>query len=129
MGQPAVVAGDMVQGMCAGHQVPSPAGAPVPAPPLPFASPLTLGVVPDVLVSGKPVVVTGSSGYNTPPHVGLHPSDPRLVPLTQEGKVARGSSSVLAGGGGVAYTGCTVTACLCAGPMVSGTGTTVMVGP
>ena len=38
-------------------------------------------------IGGKAVAVMGSSGLNTPPHVGLHPSDPSMVPATQEGKV------------------------------------------
>jgi uncharacterized Zn-binding protein involved in type VI secretion len=128
MGAPAVVAGDKVMGVCAGHQIPSPVGAPMPAPPLPVSAPLTLGLAPTVLIGGKPAAVQGSSGYNMPPHVGLHPSDPKLVPLTQEAKVTRGSGTVQFEGKGAAYTGCTVTACMAPSAQVVGSGSTVLVG-
>lgn len=128
MGGPAVVLGDRVVGVCAGHLVPSPVGAPVPGPPMPVQVPLTRGLAATVLVAGTPAAVQGSSGYCTPPHVGLHPSDPKLVPTTQDGQVAAGSASVLFEGKGAAYTGCTVTACLAAGAQVVGSGATVLVG-
>lgn len=129
MGAPAVVANDQVQGMCAGHLVPSPVGAPVPAPaPLPVAAPLTLGLATSVLVAGKPAAVQGSSGFNTPPHVGLHPSDPKLVPLTQKGEVVTGSTTVLFEGKGAAYTGCAVLACIAAGAQVVGSASSVLIG-
>jgi uncharacterized Zn-binding protein involved in type VI secretion len=98
MAQPLVM-GDKVTGQCAIHQIPNPAsGAPQPAPPMPFSAPLTLGLEPTVTIAGKAVAVVGSSGLNTPPHVGLHASDPYLLPNTQEGKVASGSPTVTAGG-------------------------------
>lgn len=128
MGQPAVVAGDQVQGQCVGHQVPSPVGAPVPAPPLPFAAPLTVGLATTVLIGGAPAAVVGSKGYNLPPHVGLHPSDPKLAPPLQEAVVTRGSATVQFEGKGAAYTGCTATACLVPLPVVTGSGSTVLVG-
>jgi uncharacterized Zn-binding protein involved in type VI secretion len=129
VGAPAVVMGDKVMGMCVGHLVPSPVGAPMPAPaPLPVSAPLTMGLSTTVQIGGKPAAIVGSSGYNTPPHVGLHPSDPKLVPVTQEAKVAVGSSTVLFDGQGAAYTGCTVTACIAPTAAVVGTGATVLVG-
>ena len=128
MGGPAVVAGDKIIGICAGHQIPGPVGSPIPGPPLPFSAPLTLSLASTVFVAGKPAAVEGSSGYNLPPHVGLHPSDQKFAPPTQEGKVSTGSSSVLFDGKAAAYTGCTVTGCLTAGPQVVGTGATVIVG-
>lgn len=129
MGAPAVVLGDKVMGLCVGHQIPSPAGPPMPSPaPLPVSAPLTLGLATSVLVGGSPAAVQGSSGYNTPPHVGLHASDPKLVPLTQEGKVAVGSSTVQFEGKPAAYTGCTVTACLAPTAAVVGSGSTVLIG-
>jgi uncharacterized Zn-binding protein involved in type VI secretion len=97
--------GDKIQGQCAIHQIPNPAtGAPQPAPPMPFSAPLTLGLEATVTIGGKPVAVVGSSGYNTPPHVGLHPSDPSMVPTMQEGKVLTGSPTVTAGGKAIATT-------------------------
>ena len=128
MGQPAVVMGDRITGMCALHQIPSPVGAPMPGPPMPFSAPLTLGLATKVLIGGKPAAVVGSSGYNTPPHVGLHASDPFMVPTMQEGRVMAGSSTVLFEGKPAAYTGCTVTQCASVPSQVAGTGATVLVG-
>ena len=84
MGQPACVMGDKVTGTCAVHQIPNPAtGAPQPGPPMPFAAPLVQSLSTTVLIGGKPAAVVGSSGVNTPPHVGLHPADPFMVPTAQ----------------------------------------------
>src|SRR4029079_4401338 len=96
MAQPLVM-GDKIQGQCAIHQIPNPAsGAPQPSPaPLPFSAPLLTGLAPTVTIGGKAVAVLGSSGYNTPPHVGLHPADPFMVPTTQIGQVIVGSTTVL----------------------------------
>ena len=99
MAQPLVM-GDKISGQCAIHQVPNPAsGAPQPSPaPMPFSAPLLSGLESTVTIGGKPVAVMGSSGYNLPPHVGLHPADPYMVPTMQEGKVLTGSPTVTAGG-------------------------------
>ena len=67
MSAPAIVQGDRVMGICPNHTV---GGPPVPAGPLPFSAPLTLGLVPTVLIGGRPAAVVGASGYNTPPHTG-----------------------------------------------------------
>lgn len=128
MGQPAVVANDMVQAVCVGHLIIGPLGVPVPGPPFPFAAPLTLGLAPTVLVGGLPVAVVGSSGYNMPPHVGLHASDPKMAPPLQEATIVVGSATVTSGGQGLAYTGCSATACIAPGPMVVGSGARVLVG-
>ena len=127
MGAPAVVLGDKVMGVCAGHQIPSPTGAPVPGPPMPLQAPLLQGLATTVTIGGKPAAVRGSSGYNTPPHVGLHPSDPKLVPTTQEAQVVAGSSTVTFDGKAAAYSGCSVTGCLASSAQVVGTGATVLV--
>jgi uncharacterized Zn-binding protein involved in type VI secretion len=97
MGSPAIVMGDKVTGVCAIHQIPNPAsGAPQPSPaPLPFSAPLTQGLSTKVLIGGKAAAVLGSSGYNTPPHVGLHGTDPFMTPTLQVGRVISGSSTVL----------------------------------
>lgn len=99
MGQPLVM-GDKIQGQCSIHQVPNPSsGAPQPSPaPLPFSAPLLDGLVSTVTIGGKAAAVMGSSGYNAPPHVGLHPSDPFLVPTQQKGQVLSGSGTVMIGG-------------------------------
>jgi uncharacterized Zn-binding protein involved in type VI secretion len=100
MGAPAIVMGDRVTGTCPLHQIPNPAaaGAPTPGPPMPFSAPLTMGLVATVLIGGKQAAVVGASGLNTPPHVGLHASDPFMAPSAQIGRVVSGSPTVLIGG-------------------------------
>jgi uncharacterized Zn-binding protein involved in type VI secretion len=100
MGAPAIVMGDKVTGICPIHQIPNPAalGAPTPGPPMPFSAPITLNTVPNVLIGGKPAAVMGSQGFNTPPHVGLHVSDPFMVPAMQIGRIVSGSPTVMIGG-------------------------------
>lgn len=127
MGAAAVVMGDQVTGQCAGHQIPGPVGSPIPGPPLPFAAPLLQGLASTVTIGGKPAAVKGSSGTNTPPHVGLHPSDSKFAPNLQEAQVVAGSSSVTFDGKAAAYSGCSVTACLAAAPRLTGSATTVTV--
>lgn len=96
MGTPAIVMGDMITGTCPIHQIPNPAtGVPQPAPPMPFSAPLTQGLANKVLISNKPAAVVGSSGINSVPHVGLHASDPFLVPTQQVGRITAGSPTVL----------------------------------
>ena len=63
--------GDRVTGICPNHTV---GGPRAPAGPLPFSAPLTLGLVPTVLIGGKPAAVMGASGYNTPPHIAPLPT-------------------------------------------------------
>jgi uncharacterized Zn-binding protein involved in type VI secretion len=100
MGTPAIVMGDRVTGVCPIHQIPNPAafGAPTPGPPMPFSAPITLNTVPNVLIGGKPAAVLGRQGFNTPPHMGLHVSDPFMVPAMQIGRIVSGSATVLIGG-------------------------------
>src|SRR5687767_5290635 len=129
MGQPACVMGDKITGTCAVHQIPNPAsGAPQPGPPMPFSAPLLQSLSTTVLIGGKPAVVAGSSGLNTPPHVGLHPSDLFMVPTSQTGNVVAGSTSVLFDGKPAARTGSTCTICTGAPGQVVGTATTVLIG-
>jgi uncharacterized Zn-binding protein involved in type VI secretion len=105
--------GDKIQGQCAIHQIPNPAsGAPQPGPPMPFSAPLLMGLEPTVTIGGKAVAVMGSQGMNTPPHVGLHPADPSMVPATQMGNVMSGSPTVTAGGKPIATTSSQVTMCM-----------------
>ena len=115
MPAPAVVMNDRIMGMCPIHQIPGPpVGNPIPSPPLPFSAPLTVGLSTKVRIRGRFAAVMGSSGFNTPPHVGLHASDPFLVPLNQKGEVLTGSLKVRFGGQPAA-TG-TSTAKCCATP-------------
>jgi uncharacterized Zn-binding protein involved in type VI secretion len=127
MGQPAVIAGDAISGTCTNHVVPSPVGAPVPAPGLPFQAPIMQGVVATVLIGGTPAVVAGATGTALPPHVGLHPSDPFFAPVAQIGTVVAGSPTVKAGGQPLAYTGASVTCCVVPGTLTGSAGT-VLVG-
>ena len=66
-----------------------------------------------MLIGGKPAAVVGSSGYNTPPHVGLHASDPFMSPSQQVGRITTGSATVLIGGKPAATT---ASSALCCGP-------------
>lgn len=127
MGSPVIVMGDPVTGICPNHVIPSPVGAPMPAPGLPFEAPLTVGLVETVLAGGKPVAVMGSSGFNTPPHVGLHPADPFLAPPLQKGQVLSGSPTVLIGGQPAATAASSCTCCVVPGTLVP-TVTTVLIG-
>jgi uncharacterized Zn-binding protein involved in type VI secretion len=96
MGEPAAVMNDRITGQCLIHQIPNPAtGAPQPSPgPLPFSAPLLQALASTVLLGGKPAAVQGSAGINTPPHVGLHASDPYLLPTLQRGSIVGGSTTV-----------------------------------
>jgi uncharacterized Zn-binding protein involved in type VI secretion len=128
MGTPAAVAGDRISGTCTRHLIPGPTGAPSPAPPLPFSSPLTVALATRTLIKGKPAAVQGSSGLNTPPHVGLHPSDPFMLASAQIGRVVKGSASVLIEGRPAAKTGSTCTINAGAPGQLAGTATTVLIG-
>jgi uncharacterized Zn-binding protein involved in type VI secretion len=128
MAQPLVM-GDKIQGQCAVHQVPSPSGAPMPSPaPLPFSAPLLTGLEPTVTIGNKAVAVVGSSGYNTPPHVGLHASDPSVVPTLQQGTVMSGAPTVTVGGKPIATTQSQVSMCMQVPGMAVSTVTDVTVG-
>jgi uncharacterized Zn-binding protein involved in type VI secretion len=127
MGQPAVVMNDRIIGNCVHHQIPAAAGAPAPAGPLPFSAPLTQGLTTKVMVMGKPAAVLSSSGYNTPPHVGLHGSDPQMSPTMQVGRIMAGSAKVMFEGKPAAHTGCQNMMCLAPGSVV-GSATKVMIG-
>jgi uncharacterized Zn-binding protein involved in type VI secretion len=127
VGEPAAVMGDQVIGTCAGHVVPAPSGNPTPAPPLPFAAPLQMNLAMSVVISGRAAAVAGSRGVNTPPHVGLHPSDPYLVPAAQAGTVIAGSATVLFESKPAAKTGSSCTMCLGPGSLV-GSAANVLIG-
>ncbi len=127
MGAPAIVANDQVTGTCPNHLAIGPLGVPIPAGPLPFSAPLSMGLSTNVLIGGKPAAVVGSSGYNTPPHVGLHPSDPFLVPATEMGQIIVGSMTVLIGGQPAATAQSTATCCVAPGTLVPSVAT-VLIG-
>jgi uncharacterized Zn-binding protein involved in type VI secretion len=130
VGAPPIVMGDQIMGPCLPgiHQIPGPVGSPMPSPaPLPFAAPITTGTVSTVLIGGKPAAVAGSWGLNTPPHVGLHPSDPYLAPPMQRGQVVSGSPTVLIGGTPAATGSSSCTCCVGPGTPMP-TVTTVLIG-
>ena len=128
-GTPAAVMGDRIMGTCMGHQIPSPpVGNPGPAPPMPFSAPLLQGLATKVLIGGKPAAVVGSSGMNTPPHVGLHVSDPFMGPPTQQGRVVAGSMTVLIEGKPAAKTGAQCMICLGLPGNLLGSAATVLIG-
>lgn len=128
MGSPAVLQADHITGTCATHLVPNPSsGAPQPAPPMPFSAPLTQGLSATVRIAGKPAAVVGSSGLNTPPHVGLHATDPFFTPSIQVGRIVSGSATVRIGGLPAASSSSSVTCCSTGGTVV-GTAATVLVG-
>ncbi len=128
MGQP-IVQGDQVQATCSIHLIPNPTtGAPQPSPPLPFAAPLTIGLSTTVTIGGKPAAVLGSSGLNTPPHVGLHPSDPFFAPPTEQAQIMTGSASVFIEGKPAATTESQATCCGIPGGTCVATTAAVTVG-
>jgi uncharacterized Zn-binding protein involved in type VI secretion len=128
MGTPAAVMGDRISAVCAIHLIPSPVGAPSPSPPLPFSAPLLQGLATKVLIAGKPVAVQGSSGFNTPPHIGLHPGDPFMAPPQQRGTVMVGSTTVLVEGKPAARTGSACSVCAGLPGQLTGTAVTVLIG-
>lgn len=129
MGAPAAVLGDLVTATCVTHLIPNPAsGIPQPSPPLPFSAPVTTGACVRVLVCGAPALVVGAQGTCLPPHVGLHPADPFLLPPLQIGVVVSGSSSVLLGGVPAARSGSPCTACGMPGATLVGSAASVLVG-
>jgi uncharacterized Zn-binding protein involved in type VI secretion len=128
MGAPAIVMGDKITGQCPNHMIPNPAtGAPQPSPPLPFSAPLLQGLVATVLIGGKAAAVAGSSGMNTPPHIGLHPSDPFMAPPSEMGQVVSGSGTVMIGGQPAATAQSQCTCCAVPGTLVP-TVTSVLIG-
>ncbi len=127
MGAPAIVMGDRITGMCPNHLIPGPLGAPTPSPPLSFSAPITMGTIASVLIGGKPAAVLGSGGLNSPPHVGLHPSDPYLAPPAEKGTILSGSATVLIGGQPAATASSQAQCCITPGTLVS-TSATVLIG-
>lgn len=125
MGTPAAVQGDQIVGVCAIHLMPSASGT-MPAGPQPFGAPLQQGLATSVLVCGKPAAVQGSSGYNTPPHLGL--ADAFASPTTQEGRVLMGSATVLFENKSAAKTGATVAMCAGVPGQIVGSAATVLIG-
>jgi len=111
MGLPAALLGDQITGACPLHQLIGPLGVPLPTPGLPFMAPLLMGCSTKTMINEKPVVLVGATGTNTPPHIGLHATDPFMAPPLQIGTVMAGSTTTFIAGIPVATTGATCTMC------------------
>jgi uncharacterized Zn-binding protein involved in type VI secretion len=127
MGAPAALLGDQITGACPIHQLIGPLGVPLPTPGLPFMAPVLTGCSTKTLINSKPVVLVGATGMNTPPHVGLHASDPYLAPPMQIGTVIASPALTLIEGLPVATTGASCTMCAGAPGALVGSGD-VLVG-
>jgi uncharacterized Zn-binding protein involved in type VI secretion len=91
--------------------VPTP-GGPVPTPlPHPFSGMIQSGVVSTVLVGGQPLATLDSVAQNNPRHLPTPPGVSFQKPPSNQGKVTMASTTVLAGGKGVARVGDQVTTC------------------
>lgn len=124
---PAIVMGDKITGLCP-HLVIGPLGVPVPAP-LPFSAPLIENLAMTVIINNRPAAVVGSSGLNLPvPHVGLHPTDPFMLPPLQRGIILTpGNPMVLFEGRPAASLMSTAKCCVVPGTIVP-TVTNVIIG-
>jgi len=127
MGAPAALLGDQITGACPIHQLIGPLGVPLPTPGLPFMAPLLMGCSTMTTINGKPIVLVGATGMNTPPHVGLFPADPFMVPTMQIGTIVTGSLTVLLGGQPAATGASTCTCCATPGT-ITPTVANVMIG-
>jgi uncharacterized Zn-binding protein involved in type VI secretion len=127
MGAPAALLGDPITGVCPIHQLIGPLGVPLPTPGLPFNAPITMGCSTKTTINGRPIALVGANGMNTPPHVGLHASDPFMVPTLQVGTVAASPAMTLVEGRPVATTGAACTMCAGAPGMLAGS-SDVLVG-
>lgn len=112
MGLPAATEGAQVVGVDT-HivLVPSP-GGPVPTPlPHPFSGAVRSGVVPTVTIGGKAVATLDSVAVNSPAHLPTPPGTAFQRPPANQGVVAMASTTVLAGGKGIARVGDQVRTC------------------
>lgn len=91
--------------------VPTP-GGPVPTPlPHPFSGTIQTAVVTTVHVGGQPIATMDSVAVNNPPHLPTPPGTMFQKPPANQGSVTMASTTVLAGGKGVARVGDQVTTC------------------
>jgi uncharacterized Zn-binding protein involved in type VI secretion len=91
--------------------VPTP-GGPVPTPlPHPFSGRIQSAVATTVLVGGKPAATLDSVAVNAPPHIPTPPGTMFQRPPANQGTVTMASTTVLAGGKGLARVGDQVTTC------------------
>jgi uncharacterized Zn-binding protein involved in type VI secretion len=90
------VQGDKITGICPNHLVPSASGT-APAGPRPFSASISQGVIPNVLLGGKPAAVVKAFGFNSGGHEGIVDA-PFATPTSQIGRVITGSATVRIGG-------------------------------
>jgi uncharacterized Zn-binding protein involved in type VI secretion len=112
MGAPAATANSQVVGVDT-HivLVPTP-GGPVPTPlPHPFSGTLQSGLVMTVKVGGQPIATKDSVAINNPPHMPTPPGTSFQSPPANQGSVSMASTTVMAGGKGVARVGDSVSTC------------------
>jgi uncharacterized Zn-binding protein involved in type VI secretion len=126
MGAPAALLGDQITGACPIHQLIGPLGVPLPTPGLPFMAPLLMGCSTMTTINGKPIALVGATGMNTPPHVGLHATDPFMAPPLQIGTVAASPALTLVEGRPVATTGASCTMCANAPGTLVGSGDVIV---
>jgi len=121
-------------GMPTGHQtsqvlstdthmvlVPTP-GGPVPTLlPHPFLGMVQSATTPTVTVAGQPAATQDSVAFNTPPHLPMPPGVSFQVPPNNQGTVALGSVTVMAGGKPLARFGDSVRTCNFPVPLPVGT--------
>jgi uncharacterized Zn-binding protein involved in type VI secretion len=127
MGAPAALLGDAITGICPVHLVIGPLGVPTPTPGMPFNAPVLLGSSVKTMFDKRPVLLVGATGMNTPPHIGLHPTDPYMVPVMQIGTIVASPATVLVEGLPVAVSGASCTMCNSIPGMIVGS-STVLVG-
>lgn len=112
MGQPIATVSSQVVGVDT-HivMVPTP-GGPVPTPlPHPFNGLIQTATPMTVLSGGQPVATLDSVAINQPPHLPTPPGTMFQKPPANQGTVAVASTTVLAGGKGVARVGDQVRTC------------------
>jgi hypothetical protein len=129
VGGPAIVQGNRITGTCPNHLVPSGSGTAPAAPPVNnFSAPVTLGIVPTVLIGGKPAAVATSYGLNNPPHPGIV-DGAFASPTSQIGRIVTGSPTVFVGRNALATTSSQAHCCLPSTPGKVGPGVpSVLVG-
>jgi len=103
MGQPAAKQGDKITGTDLHVLVPPPPATPV-ATAMPFNGMLTSGLSTNVLIQGRPAATVGSVAINTPPHL-PPPVATFQKPPSNQGRVQKGSATVLINGKGAARSG------------------------
>lgn len=127
MGAPAIVQGDKVTGVCMDHLMPSGSGT-QPAGPQQFSASINAGVVPSVLIYGKPAAVENASGTNRSQHAGLVDA-PFASPTSQIGTIMTGSTTVFIDGQPAATATSQATCCRPTTPGKVGPGVpTVLIG-